>query len=121
MTEDRDFKRVVRARADKTGESYQSARRQLEQKRQHFVVRVTSMFRTPRGVAFGCFVDHGKVTPGMRATVTLNDEVIHEGVVASLRHGHLDIDSATEGEFPGGFGLMVEPNYNGPVPDTVAG
>ena len=121
MTEDRDFKRVVRARADKTGESYQAARRQLEQKRPHFVVRVTSMFRTPSGIAFGCFIDQGKVSRGMRATVTLNEEVIHEGVVASLRHGQVDIDSVAEGQLSAGFGLMVEPNYNGPVPDAVTG
>ena len=53
--------------------------------------------------------------------MTLNDEVIHEGVVASLRHGQVDIDSVAEGQLSAGFGLMVEPNYNGPVPDAVTG
>ena len=121
MTEDRDLKRVVRARAEKTGESYQAARRQLEQKRPPFVARVKAMFRAESGIAFGCLVEQGKVTRGMRVTVMLNDEMIHEGVVAGLRHGQADIDSVAEGEFSAGFGLLVEPPYNGPVPDAVTG
>jgi catechol 2,3-dioxygenase-like lactoylglutathione lyase family enzyme len=32
MTEDKDFKRIVRARAERTGESYAEARRQLTEK-----------------------------------------------------------------------------------------
>jgi hypothetical protein len=113
MTEDRDFKQHVRARAEKTGESYQAARRQLEQKRPHFVARVTSMFRVESGIAFGCLIDQGKVTRGMNVTVRLNDEVIHEGVVASLRHGQADIDSVAEGQFSAGFGMIVEPPTTG--------
>ena len=121
MTEDRDFKQVVRARAEKTGESYQTARRQLEQKRPPFVARVTAMFRAEAGIAFGCYVWQGKATRGMRVAVMLNDEVIYEGVVAGLRHGKTDVDSVAEGDFPDGFGLLVEPPYNGPLPHTVTG
>jgi translation initiation factor IF-2 len=121
MTEDRDFKRVVRVRAEKTGESYQAARRQLEQKRSPFVARVKALFRVESGIAFGCLVEHGKVTRGMRVAVVLNDEVIHQGIVASLRHGQADVDSVAEGQFSAGFGLLVDPPYNGPVPDTVTG
>ena len=36
MTDDRDFKQIVRDRAAKTGESYQAARRQLERQRGRF-------------------------------------------------------------------------------------
>lgn len=129
MTEDRDFKDLVRARAEKTGESYQAARRQLEQKRPTFIARVTSLWRATSGgretsgIAFGCLIDQGKVTRGMRVTVILNDEVVHEGVVASLRNGREDVDSVAEGEFPSGFGLLVEPpyTYNGTVPHAVTG
>ena len=79
------------------------------------------MFRAESGIGFGCLVEQGKVTRGMRVTVMLNDEMIHEGVVAGLRHGQADIDSVAEGEFSAGFGLLVEPPYNGPVPDAVTG
>ena len=124
MTRDRDFKQVVRARADKTGESYQAARRQLEQKRPPFVARVTSLWRATSGgqptggIAFGCLIDQGQVTRGMKVNVMRNHEVVHEGVVAGLRHGREDLDSVADGEFPDGFGLLVEPpyTYNGTVP-----
>ena len=79
------------------------------------------MFRVESGIAFGCLIDQGKVTRGMSVTVRLNDEVIHEGVVASLRHGQADIDSVAEGQFSAGFGMIVEPPYNGTVPDAVTG
>ncbi len=79
------------------------------------------MFRAESGIAFGCLIDQGKVTRGMRVTVILNDEVVHEGVVASLRNGREDVDSVAEGEFPSGFGLLVEPPYNGTVPHAVTG
>lgn len=121
MTKDRDFKEHVRARAKKTGESYQAARRQIEDKRPPFAARVTSLFRTPSGIAFGCLIDRGKVTRGMKITVRLNHQVLHEGVVASLRHGQADIESVSEGQFSAGFGMIVEPNYSGTVPDTVTG
>jgi translation initiation factor IF-2 len=121
MTNDRDFKQHVRARAKKTGESYQAARRQLEENRPPFAARVTSLFRTPSGIAFGCFIDRGKVSRGMKVTVRLNDQVIHQGIVASLRHGQADIESVSEGQFSAGFGMIVEPHYNGTVPDAVTG
>ena len=121
MTEDRDFKQHVRARAKKTGESYQAARRQLEEGRPQFAARVTSMFRVDSGIAFGCLIDQGKVVRGMKVIVRLNDQMIHEGVVASLRHGQVALDSVAEGQFSAGFGMIVDPPYNGSIPDSVTG
>jgi translation initiation factor IF-2 len=122
MTEDRDFKQRVRARAEKTGESYQAARRQLEQKHEpRFVATVKTMFRVERGVAFGCVIDRGEVRLGTKVSVRLNDDVLHEGTVTSLRYGRTDIDSVTEGDYPAGFGMIVDPPYDGPTPDFVTG
>ena len=133
MTEDRDFKQVVRTRAAKTGESYQAARRQLEEHaRPPFVARVTSLWRATTGgrvrretagTAFGCFIEQGTVTRGMRVTVVRDDHVVHEGVVVGLRNGRTDVEAVTAGELPDGFGLLVEPPYahGGVVPHAVRG
>lgn len=45
----------------------------------------------------------------MHIKVMLNNEVVHEGVLSSLCHGREDLEMITEGEFPDGFGLLVEP------------
>ena len=133
MTEDQDFKRLVRARAAKTGESYQAARRQLTAPSQsQFVARITSLWpattsgnvrRETTGLAFGCLIDRGTVRPGMRVRVMLHGEVVHEGVVVSLRAGRREVEAVEGGDLPGGFGLLVEPPYTdrSRIPDTVAG
>ena len=117
MTEDRDFKQLVRQRAAKTGESYQAARRQVERGRPRFEAAVKAMFRTPAGLVFGCVVETGAVRPGMAVDVWLGGEVVHAGTVASLRHTWFDREVVSEGE----FGLLVDPAYDGPLPDRVTG
>src|SRR3954463_9082389 len=47
MTEDRDFKQLVRARMAKPGESYQIARRILDRKRGQFSALATASFDRP--------------------------------------------------------------------------
>ena len=120
MTEDSDFKRLVRDRAAKTGESYQTARRILERKRGRFSALVKTTFDKPAGRVLGCIMEDGQVTRGMRVTVTTPDGVKHEGVVVSLRHMWDDVDSVSYGEF-GEFGLLLEPAYRGAIPAQVTG
>ena len=108
MTEDSDFKQIVHNRAAKTGESYQAARRILERKRGRFSARVKSTFDRPAGRVLGCIMEDGKVTRGMKVTVTTPDGFKHQGVVVSLRHMWDDIDSVSYGEF-GEFGLLLNP------------
>src|SRR5688500_13601288 len=98
MTEDSDFKRLVRDRAAKTGESYQAARRVLERKRGRFSARALSTFDRPAGRVLGCFVEDGTVTRGMAVTVTTPEGVEHRGVVVSLRHRWDDVDAVSVGE-----------------------
>ena len=120
MTEDRDFKNVVRKRAAKTGETYQAARRQLRPPAP-VVVRVQALFRTldpPSGIADGCVVETGRITRGMSVALSIGDEVVHRGTVASLRVAKYDIDAIAEGQGP--FGLLVEPPYEGPMPEVVS-
>ena len=120
MTEDRDFKKVVRERAAKTGESYQTSRRQLERKRDRFSALAKVMFQTPSGIVLGCIMEAGEVSRGMRVTVTTPEGVKHRGVVVSLRHMWDDLDAVAYGEF-GEFGLLLEPAYVGPLPVQVTG
>src|SRR4051812_47929280 len=120
MTEDRDFKRLVRDRAAKTGESYQTARRILGRKRGRFSALANSTFERPAGRVLGCIMEDGKVTRGMRVTVKTPGGDTHHAVVVSLRHMWDDVDSVSYGEF-GEFGLLLEPNYLGPVPVQVTG
>jgi translation initiation factor IF-2 len=120
MTEDSDFKKLVRDRAAKTGESYQTARRILERKRGRFSALANSTFDRPAGRVLGCIMEDGRVTRGMVVTVTTPDGVKHQGVVVSLRHMWTDLDAVSYGEF-GEFGLLLEPAYLGPVPAQVTG
>ena len=117
MTEDRDFKQLVRQRAAKTGESYQAARRQVERDHPRFEAVVRAMFHTPAGLVFGCVVETGAVRPGMAVDVWLGGEVRHQGTVAGLRYTWFDREVVTEGE----FGLLLDPVYDGPMPDRVTG
>jgi translation initiation factor IF-2 len=119
MTEDRDFKQVVRKRSAKTGESYQAARRQVEKKRAAFSARVDVLFPVPAGVALGCTVETGSVSRGMSVTV-IADGVAHPATVTNLRRMWDDLDSVAEGQFPDEqFGMLVEPPYSGPLPARV--
>lgn len=119
MTEDRDFKRVVRERAAKTGESYQAARRQLEGQGPSFSARVEALFRTPDGLAFGCVVEEGSVSRGMRVTV-IGDGIAHQATVTSLRRSKWDVDTVAASASPyGQFGMIVDPPYAGPLPARV--
>lgn len=121
MTEDRDFKDLVRRRAEKTGESYQAARRQLEGKGPSFSASVDAIFRTPAGLAFGCTVEQGSVSRGMAVTV-VGDGVVHHATVASLRRWKWDVDAISRDENPfAQFGMIVEPPYDGPLPVRVTG
>ena len=119
MTEDRDFKDLVRRRAAKTGESYQAARRQLEGKRPAFSARVAALFRTADGLAFGCIVEEGSISRGMRVTV-IGDGVAHQATVVSLRRSKWDVATVAAGESEyGQFGMIVEPPYVGPLPARI--
>ena len=119
MTEDKDFKRVVRTRSAKTGESYQAARRQLKGKQPVFSARVDALFRTPDGLAFGCVVEEGSVSRGMSVTV-IGDGVSHAAIVTSLRRSKWDVETvAFEDSEYGHFGMIIEPPYPGAFPVRV--
>ena len=121
MTDDRDFKQIVRARAAKTGESFQAARRQLERERGRFSARVVELFHMPSGIVLGCIIEGGEVTRGMTVTVMTGDGRNHQGVVVSLRHQWDDLESVRYGGPYGEFGLLMEPAYAGPIPTHVTG
>jgi len=121
MTEDRDFKQIVRDRAAKTGESYQAARRQLERQRGRFSARAVHVFAMPSGVVLGCIIEGGEVTRGMKVTVATGEGSKHQGVVVSLRHMKDDVDAVRYGGRYGEFGLLLEPAYAGPIPAQVTG
>ena len=121
MTDDSDFKQMVRDRAAKTGESYQAARRQLERERGRFSARVMELFHMPSGTVLGCIIEGGEVTRGMTVTVVTGDGHRHQGVVVSLRHQWDDLDSVRYGGRYGEFGLLMEPAYAGPIPAQVTG
>ena len=113
MTENRDFKNVVRKRSAKTGESYQAARRQVErQPAARLSARVHAMWEHPRGLVLGCVVDEGRLTQGMTVTLLAGDSVLHQGTVASLRRGKDDQTVVTSGE----CGILLDPPYLGYVP-----
>jgi translation initiation factor IF-2 len=113
MTEDRDFKRIVRDRATRTGESYQAARRALEQrKRPPFAALATSTFERAGGRVLGCVMEAGVVSRGMQVQVTASDGSAHQGVVASLRHRWVDVDSVSHGDLDE-FGLLLDPRTAG--------
>ena len=121
MTDDGDFKRLVRERAAKTGESYQAARRQLAGRRDPFSARAVTLFPTPSGPVLGCIIEGGEVTRGMAVGVTTGDGERHQGVVVSLRHHWTDLDAVRhDGPFEH-FGLLLEPAYRGPLPALVTG
>jgi translation initiation factor IF-2 len=120
MTEDKDFKQIVRDRAAKTGESYQATRRTLERKRGRFSALANSTFERPVGRVLGCVIEEGKVSRGMNVTVTTPDGAEHQGVVVSLRHMWDDVEAVSYGEFTE-FGLLLDPAYLGPVPARVTG
>ena len=120
MTEDRDFKQLVRARAAKTGESYQTARRVLERKGGRFSARVASTFDRPAGRVLGCLLEEGRVTRGMEVVVTPPEGASHRGVVVSLRHRWTELDDVAVGDAVE-FGLLLDPPYLGPVPARVTG
>ena len=121
MTDDADFKQIIRDRAAKTGESYQAARRQLERQRGRFSARAVEVFYKPTGVVLGCIIEGGEVTRGMTVTVVTGEGSTHEGVVVSLRHMWDDLDSVRYGGRYGEFGLLIEPAYAGPLPAQVTG
>lgn len=114
MTEDRDFKDIVRKRAAKTGESYQAARRQLERDG-GLSAPVYVTWAHPEGLVLGCVVEQGQLARGMRVTVSAECGVLHEGVVASLRVGKVDHEVVTSGE----CGILLDPPFWGFVEDEV--
>lgn len=111
MTEDRDFKKVVRKRSAKTGESYQTAKRQVERQPARLSARVGALWAHPAGLVLGCIVDDGRITRGMPVTVMAGDNVVHRGTVASLRRGKEDQTVVTSGE----CGIMLDPPFLGYV------
>ena len=109
MTEDRDFKKVVRKRSAKTGESYQAARRQVARQPAQLSARVNALWAHPAGLVLGCVVDEGRSTRGLPVTVMAGDTVLHQGTVASLRRGKADQDVVTSGD----CGILLEPPFHG--------
>jgi translation initiation factor IF-2 len=120
MTDDSDFKRLVRERMAKTGESYQAARRVLERKRSRFSAIVKTTYDRPAGRVLACIIEDGTVTRGMTVTVTAPSGETHRAVVVSLRHMWLDLESISYGEY-GELGMILEPGYAGSTPAHVSG
>jgi hypothetical protein len=124
MTEDRDFKRLVRERAAATGEPYQAARRALRASLEDggggFAARVDVVFEKPAGRILGCTMERGTVARGLAVTVATPSGVQHHGVVVSLRHMWTDLESVSAGEYVE-FGLLLDPPYDGPLPAHVTG
>lgn len=115
MTEDRDFKKVVRERSAKTGESYQAARRQLERRGGGLSAPVYALWEHPAGLVLGCVVEQGQLTRGMAVTVLAGDDVLHEGTVTSLRVGKVDRTVVTSGE----CGILLDPPFHGYLRERV--
>jgi translation initiation factor IF-2 len=111
MTEDRDFKKVVRQRSAKTGESYQAARRQLEGRPAGLSAPVHALWEHPAGLVLGCKVDQGELTVGMPVSVLADETVLHHGTVISLRVGKEDKKVVTSGD----CGILLEPPFRGYV------
>ena len=120
MTEDRDFKKVVRRRAAKTGESYQAARRQLERRINDARTRalVEIVVRTPGGVVIGCRIERGSIGRGDNVVVLHEGHPVHEAVVAAIRNFQADIEVASAGAQ---CGLILDPPFNGSLADEVLG
>lgn len=110
MTEDRDFKNVVRKRAAKTGESYQAARRQVEHQ-PRLSAALNVLYAHPGGLVLGCVVEQGQIARGMPVTLMAGDTVVHQGTVVSLRIGKEDQDVVTSGN----CGVMLDPPFLGYV------
>jgi hypothetical protein len=121
LTDDSDFKQIVRERAAKTGESYQAARRQLERQRGRFSARAVGTFHVPSGTVLACIIEGGEVSRGMTVTVATGDGSAHQGVVVSLRHMKQDLNVVRYGGPFGEFGLLMAPAYIGPFPAQVRG
>ena len=117
MTEDRDFKNVVRQRRAKTGESYQTARRQLERRAAGLSAPVHAQWAHPSGLVLGCVVEQGQLALGMPVTLMKGDDVLHEGTVASLRVGKEDRTVVTSGP----CGILLDPPFHGYVGRDVDG
>ena len=111
MTEDRDFKKIVRERSEKTGESYQAARRQLERRSNGLQAPVYAQWAHPAGLVLGCVVEKGELRLGMPVTLLAGENVIHQGVVASLRVAKDDRAVVTSGE----CGILLDPPFHGYV------
>jgi translation initiation factor IF-2 len=111
MTEDRDFKKVVRKRSAKTGESYQAARRQVERQPAGLSAPVYALWAHPAGLVLGCRVEAGQIDRGMPVTVMAGDTVVHQGTVASLRRGKVEQDVVTSGD----CGILLDPPFHGHV------
>lgn len=109
MTEDRDFKKVVRERSAKTGESYQAARRQVERKPGGVSAPVHALWAHPEGLVLGCRVEEGQLVRGMPVTVVAGETILHQGTVASLRRGKEDQDVVTSGD----CGVLLDPPFQG--------
>jgi translation initiation factor IF-2 len=109
MTEDHDFKKVVRDRSAKTGESYQAARRQLERRTGGLSAPVYAQWAHPAGLVLGCVVERGQIAFGMPVTVLAGDNVLHEGTVAGLRVGKEDQTVVTSGQ----CGILLDPPFHG--------
>jgi len=58
---------------------------------------VRRIFNIPRvGVVAGCYVQDGKITRNAEAKVIRNDEVIHKGRIASLKHLKNNVNEVTK-------------------------
>jgi len=116
MTEDRDFKKVVRERSAKTGESYQTARRQLEGPPPTLTAPVYALWQHPaRGLVLGLVVEGGQVRRSLPVTVLAGETILHQGVVAGLRVGKEDRDVVTSGE----CGITLDPPFHGYAPRPI--
>src|SRR5690348_17212870 len=109
MTEDRDFKNVVRARSAKTGESYQAARRQVQRRGRRVSAPVHALWAHPDGLVLGCVVEQGELTIDLPIKILSGDAVLHEGTVASLRVGKDERAVVASGE----CGVLVDPPFHG--------
>lgn len=115
MTENRDFKKVVRKRSAKTGESYQTARRQVERQPARLSAPVNALWAHPAGLVLGCRVEKGELARGMQVTVLADETVLHRGIVVSLRVGKEDRDVVTSGD----CGILLDPPFRGYVEGDV--
>ena len=59
----------------------------------------------------GLVVEKGQVNRGMSVAVLAGDNVVHEGIVVSLRREKEDLDAVASGE----CGILLEPAFYGYV------